>query len=257
MNKTKIEWCDSTWNPVTGCKHDCPYCYARGIARRFRGELTIGLGEPLPELDCPEITSRKNGNPAISPYPYGFIPTLHRYRLGEIAKKKTPQTIFVCSMADLFGAWVPTSWIKEVLDACLAAPQHRYLFLTKNPTRYEQLDELALLPRRSNFWYGTTAEKPLLDMCEIPFGDDYNKFVSIEPLMGQFGRPHRDTYKDIGWFIIGAETGSRKGKTVPEKEWVQEIVDYCRATFKPVFMKDSLIPIVGEENMLRQFPVGL
>lgn len=263
MNKTKIEWCDSTWNPVTGCHHGCPYCYARGIARRFGGHTNMAVrmlmaaelmdcGTQLHVLDGP----LENGASKAA-YPFGFEPTLYRYRLGEIAKKKTPQTIFVCSMADLFGAWVPTSWIKEVLDACLAAPQHRYLFLTKNPTRYEQLDELALLPRRSNFWYGTTVEKPLLDMCEIPFGDSYNKFVSIEPLMGQFGRPHRDTYKDIGWFIIGAETGSRKGKTIPEKAWVQEIVDYCRATFKPVFMKDSLIPIIGEENMIRQYPVGL
>ena len=35
MNKTKIDWCDSTWNPVTGCLHGCEYCYARGIANRF------------------------------------------------------------------------------------------------------------------------------------------------------------------------------------------------------------------------------
>lgn len=38
MDKTKIEWCDSTWNPVTGCLHGCEYCYARQIAERFRGE---------------------------------------------------------------------------------------------------------------------------------------------------------------------------------------------------------------------------
>lgn len=30
--KTKIDWCDSTWNPVTGCLHGCAYCYARKIA---------------------------------------------------------------------------------------------------------------------------------------------------------------------------------------------------------------------------------
>ena len=37
MNKTKIEWCDYTWSPVTGCKHGCSYCYARKIAERFKG----------------------------------------------------------------------------------------------------------------------------------------------------------------------------------------------------------------------------
>ena len=35
IHKTKIEWCSHTWNPVTGCRHDCPYCYARRIATRF------------------------------------------------------------------------------------------------------------------------------------------------------------------------------------------------------------------------------
>ena len=37
MQKSNIEWCDSTWNPVTGCKHGCEYCYARRIAARFGG----------------------------------------------------------------------------------------------------------------------------------------------------------------------------------------------------------------------------
>lgn len=35
--KTKIDWADSTWNPVTGCRHSCEYCYARKIAERFGG----------------------------------------------------------------------------------------------------------------------------------------------------------------------------------------------------------------------------
>ena len=48
--KTKIDWCDSTWNPVTGCLHGCPYCYARGIAERFNGCDTVDIeegGEPI------------------------------------------------------------------------------------------------------------------------------------------------------------------------------------------------------------------
>lgn len=50
MLKTKIEWCDSTWNPVTGCRHECPYCYARRIAERFSGyDPQYGAG--LTELD--------------------------------------------------------------------------------------------------------------------------------------------------------------------------------------------------------------
>ena len=50
MNKTKIDWCDSTWNPVTGCLHGCKYCYARGIANRFGGKgrgIAHILNEPF------------------------------------------------------------------------------------------------------------------------------------------------------------------------------------------------------------------
>ena len=127
MNKTKIEWCDSTWNPVTGCLHGCEYCYARRIAERFGG-----CDNPIDsrELLQPMTITRRNGKAVDAPFPFGFEPTLLRYRLEEPQHIKEPQTIFVGSMADLFGRWVPTRWIVEVLDACAAAPQHRYMFLS-------------------------------------------------------------------------------------------------------------------------------
>ena len=45
-DKTKIDWADATWNPVTGCLHGCEYCYARGIARRFGGHFKEYISEP-------------------------------------------------------------------------------------------------------------------------------------------------------------------------------------------------------------------
>lgn len=46
MDKTKIEWADATWNPVTGCFHSCEYCYARRIAERFAPPSAPRLGDP-------------------------------------------------------------------------------------------------------------------------------------------------------------------------------------------------------------------
>ena len=171
--------------------------------------------------------------------------------MGKPARKTKARTIFVCSMADLFGAWVPTKWIVEVLDACQAAPQHRYIFLTKNPRRYAELDRLALLPREDNFWYGST----VTSKSDRRFNGHIrlNTFLSIEPLhenldagLGSFGGDR--------WIIIGAETGQRKEKIVPEKAWVDNICEAADLTRAAVFMKDSLIPIVGEENMRRELP---
>ena len=91
--KTKIDWCDSTWNPVTGCLHGCEYCYARRIAERFGGASethnnecccecqweTEGTGE-IHDLNEPIYDYDRCRN---APYPFDFDPTFHRYRLDE------------------------------------------------------------------------------------------------------------------------------------------------------------------------------
>ena len=90
MNKSRIEWCDHTWNPITGCRHGCEYCYARSHVIRFTGDVRLNRmakddydmvpaadgGEDLYILDTPMLD--ETGNPLI--YPFGFEPTYHRYR---------------------------------------------------------------------------------------------------------------------------------------------------------------------------------
>ena len=249
MDNTKIDWADMTWNPVTGCLHGCPYCYAAGTARRFGG--VDGEKGLLYELEEPMETTRPDGKRTQAPYPFRFAPTFHRYRLDQPAKKVRPRNIFVCSMADLFGAWVPTRWIVEVLDACMAAPQHNYMFLTKNPERYVQLEKLALLPCRDNFWYGTTATK---EGEPYFFSSFHNTFVSVEPMMGPMW-PGADGLL-VDWVIVGAETGQRKDKAVPKREWVESLLKDCREEGVPFFMKENLADIWGEK-LVREFPAGL
>ncbi len=259
LNKTKIEWCDATWNPVTGCLHGCEYCYARRIAERFKGWNSdagcvshVGPTATIMELDRQPERTTKNGQIQTAPFPFGFAPTFHRYRLDEPQEWKKPQTIFVCSMADLFGEWVPDDWIEEVFAACQKAPQHRYLFLTKNPARYLKLAEADMLPCNENFWYGSTATGPYV---EAFFSKEHNTFVSIEPLLEPFeDAGAHGIHKYTNWAVIGAETGNRAGKVVPEREWIEVIVAAFRRYGKPVYMKDSIAPIVGEENMRREFP---
>ncbi|MBQ9551386.1 MAG: DUF5131 family protein [Clostridia bacterium] len=265
MNKTKIEWADATWNPVTGCAHGCAYCYAKRIAERFGGHSSgkslVDIGHPITPLyilDAPMKKIQKDGKEAIAPFPYWFTPTLHRYRMDEPKKWKKPRTVFVCSMADLFGVWVKEWWITAVMRAAKEAPQHRYLFLTKHPARYVELAHNGKLPAAENMWYGTTAttEEKAIEASnvinDLPYG--YKKFLSIEPICGPLRVSEWDWISSFDWVIIGAETGNRSGKFVPEKSWINYIVASCAARGVPVFMKDSLIPVVGEENMRREFP---
>lgn len=264
--KTKIDWCDSTWNPVTGCLHGCAYCYARRIAERFgareiydpecqcqrhlieRGMLA-GTGKPL-ELDYPWEQKNKDGSITNAAYPFGFEPTFHRYRLDEPKRWKKPRTIFVCSMADLFGDWVPDEWIEQVFEACEAAPQHRYLFLTKNPKRYVDLYRNGILRVRDSFWYGSTitgANEPFF-FSRMP-DDNPHTFCSIEPIIEPVG-----TMQEMSdWVIVGAETGNRKGKVAPCKEWIDEIAAECKRRGKPLFMKDSLHDLMGDD-FKQEFP---
>lgn len=278
MKQTKIEWCDSTWNPVTGCLHGCEYCYARQIAHRFEGcdkfstygayhQATWKRVNPQSELKdaifevyakCPPKnvrfdTQKQKAIITKAPYPWGFQPTMRYDRLEQPQQWKNPRNIFVCSMADLFGEWVPNEWIEQVFAACEAAPQHNYLFLTKNPKRYLSLALAGKLPASSNMWFGSTVTTSKNAFFS---SGKYKTFLSVEPL-------HSDIDIDgiqligISWIVIGAETGKHTNKITPKKEWVDSIVKSFDLLKRPIFMKDSLVPIVGEQNMRRDFPAEL
>ena len=272
--KTKIDWCDSSWNPVTGCYHKCEYCHARGIATRFAGFIpeenpgTWGFrrGGTLVELDGMQARKRKNGMIVSAPYPFGFTPTLHRYRLDEPKKWSEPRTIFVCSMGELFGEWVPDEWIDEVFRATQQATQHIYLFLTKNPERYGEwlqrfeegsIDGLHII---ENCWLGASASnndeleranrsracwlsiEPIRERVDT----DEDQFMEFRPYDGAELRRWE-------WVVIGAETGNSRNRVCPEKEWIEDIVHVCKAYGTPVFMKESLRGLMGDD-FRQEFP---
>ena len=177
---------------------------------------------------------------------------LHKYKLDEPQLWKKPRTIFVCSMSDLFGEWVPLDWIKAVFDACEAAPQHRYLFLTKNPNRYIELAEKDMLPRQHWYGYSATRENQLWRFHHADECPCINLFVSIEPILEPM-QPRFSTHTPADWVIIGAETGNRKGKVIPEKKWINYILAECEYSGRPIFMKESLRPIMGDD-FRQEFP---
>lgn len=271
---TKIDWCDSSWNPVTGCLHGCEYCYARKIANRFGGrwsnetQRTVCADGRIHDLEYRVMrhTTGKNRFSIVheekAPYPFGFDPTFHRYRLDQPSRWSEPRTIFVCSMADLFGEWVPMEWIREVFNACREAEQHRYIFLTKNPSRLRELEADGELPDLPNFWYGSTVETypdgPAENCWNALFipSDDYglvraHTFVSIEPILGDFNS--QGITNNVDWVIVGAETGLRAGKVTPERRWIENLVILCEIAETPLFMKDSLRELMGDD-FKQEFP---
>lgn len=231
---------------------------ARRIAERFGSKQkpeSIECSVLNAPVRCTDLYSymRMAGISAgkVQPYPFDFFPTFHRYKLGEPQRWKKPRNIFVCSMADLFGDWVPDEWIEQVFEACEAAPQHKYLFLTKNGKRYLELARKGIMPDADNFWYGCSVTRP-----DAPFffSNKCKTFASIEPILEPFDWV--PGLKHIGlpdWIIVGAETGNRKNKVRPEKDWLGGIVNGCAEHNIPLFMKESLRELMGAD-FRQEFP---
>lgn len=254
MNKTKIDWAEYSWNPISGCLHGCEYCYARKIATRFGGDFSMAR-----EGKFLTLYQRQS-----NPYPDKFEPTFHKYRLDEPSRKTKGVNIFVCSMADLFGDWVPDEWIKEVFKACEKAPQHRYIFLTKNPSRFRDILPLwqTYHGGLQNMWFGTSAtdDESFFENGYVLFegsgycgGIEVNRFMSIEPLLGAIRKSSLVNIKYLDWIIVGAETGNRKDKVIPKKEWIMEIKEQCQLVGVPLFMKESLRELMGQD-FVQEFP---
>ncbi len=250
MNKTKIEWCDYTWNPATGCYHGCPYCYARVIANRFKAKDYNGFNAsvyPSPNNETMQICELSEGDPRYpekTSFPYGFMPTLYHSRLNDPAKVKKRSRVFVCSMADLFGKWVPNEWLWQVYEACGKADWHTYFFLTKNPGRYAEIYR-SYLDYRYNLWFGATVTKGRefhdigYDLYESTGENDKkraNRFLSIEPLLGEIEKEALVNIQYMDWIIIGALTP----KPQHDPKWVQAIIAHCRMFNVPLFLKDNL-----------------
>jgi len=206
MNKTKIEWTDYSWNPVTGCLHRCSYCYARKIATRFRGGRA---------------------------FPQGFSPTFHPDRLPQPKRVRTPSMIFVCSMGDLFGSWVPSRWIDDVLDVVKRTPRHTFQFLTKASVRLPEIDW------PPNCWVGVTAETPDL-LRQRRKGllacNAQVRFASIEPIFAEF--PPRDL-TGLDWVIVGPQTGPRAPGREEFLPLVQSVVEGAKNQEIPTFVKPA------------------
>ena len=210
MKTTKIEWTDKTWNPITGCTKisaGCANCYAEVMARRL-----CAMG--------------------IEKYKNGFAPTLHPDVLSEPLKWRTPHTIFVCSMSDLFHEDVSNGFIDEVLNVITQTPQHNYQILTKRADRMSRYFETHTIPK--NVWIGVTVDvatsKERIDYLRKL--DAPIRFLSCEPLLQDLGDLNLD---NIDWVIVGGESGSRARPM--KEEWVLSIKEQTEAQGSAFFFK--------------------
>ena len=206
MNKTKIEWCDYTINPIKGlCRNDCWYCYAKRMYKRFKWDEHI-----RPDFSVFDLNLKK------------------------------PSRIFVGSTHDIFGDWIPYHWIQEIINHIKREwNKHTFIFLTKNPKRYAEF----LFP--DNCWLGTSIESDdkmgrLYDLWKSAKTRNII-FASFEPLLSDLAsldlKEYYEMFTMLDWIIIGGLTP----EPVHKEEWVNRIIhESCTDNDIPIFLKDNL-----------------
>jgi protein gp37 len=215
-----VDWARWTWNPVTGCEHNCVYCYARDMANRIYPEKFAPTYRPE-RLDAPGYT------------------TLSAKAEAEMSpvERTAWRNVFVCSMADLFGRWVPREWIDAVLKSCAASPQWNYLFLTKFPNRYEEIDFPATA------WVGTSVdEQKRVANAEKAFLKVRSpvKWLSVEPMRERLRFSRLDLFD---WVVIGGQSRSSGApEFFPPFDWVADLWHEAKAAGCAVYFKPNTWP---------------
>lgn len=254
MGTSKIEWCEKTWNPVTGCTptaEGCKNCYAKRMAKRLAGRY---------------------GYPADDP----FKVTLHPDKLDEPLHWKKPSRVFVCSMGDWMHKDVPDKFINDIIIALWIAGTHQYITLTKRPKRLSQfiIDQHFTNPIKASLLLGFSAStqkefnggwqhmaplatagwKVIVSLEPLIEAVDLNR-VTIRPngvndpctVMGSvlshdaclFGPLGYTNGRGLSGVIVGGESGP--GARPCNIEWIRKIVQQCKAADVPCFVKQAQI----------------
>lgn len=204
-DKSKIEWTDTTWNPVRGCTKislGCAHCYAETFAERFRG---------VPG----------------HPYEQGFDLKLIPEKLLEPLRWAKPRMIFVNSMSDLFHSGVDDFYVALVAQVMMRANWHTYQILTKRSARLTEMlrTELRQFADEPHIWWGVSVENRRHGLPRINHLRDTPaamKFLSVEPLLEDLGIID---LTGVSWVIVGGESGN--GARPMKVEWVRSIRDQC------------------------------
>ena len=199
-----------TWNPTTGCDKisaGCKYCYAEVMSNRLQA-----MG--------------------VDKYKDAFSLRIHSAALNIPYTWRSPKTVFVNSMSDLFHKDIPLTFIKQVFDVMNDNPQHVFQVLTKRSDIL--LKYSSELRWGHNIWMGASVEnqKVVHRIDDLRHTGARVKFLSCEPLIGPLPKIN---LSGIDWVIVGGESGH---KARPMKEdWVLDILEQCKAADVKFFFK--------------------
>lgn len=208
--KTKIEWTECSWNPVTGCtkvSEGCKNCYAATMAHRLKAMGNIR-------------------------YENEFKVTIHEDLIERPLHWKKSKMIFVNSMSDIFHDDIPDEIIIRIFNTMNRANWHTFQILTKRSDRLLRLSHK--LKWTPNIWMGVSVEnRDTIYRCEqLKQTGAAIKFISAEPLLESISEIDLN---GIDWLIVGGESGHYS--RVMKKEWVLELKDLAHQSNTAFFFK--------------------
>ena len=217
MSKTKIEWCDRTWNPIHGCtqiSEGCQNCYAKRVALWLQSKGENGYIDNGFDL-TPRPDRLKNPCPATT----------------------KPQIVFVCSMSDMFHPAVQFEFIDSMFEIMVKYDQHTYVMLTKRPENllaWERHNNQRINHVRRNWYFGVSVEnqRRTVRIHDLIQSESSNLVLSMEPLLEEITIPHLDRFSGV---YCGGETGRGARITLPS--WIRSIQNQCLHSDVPFFFK--------------------
>jgi len=229
LKPTKIPYGTKRWDPARGCTMHCEYCFHR---------LRVA---PRMARFC-----AKCGRHEVHQHPE---------LLDGPAKMRKPQVVLVCFGGDLFDAARPGRDIQQVIDAAKAAPQHTYVFLTKNPGRaWIWTDEFK---RHGNWWMGITVEGQELVRVRVPLwaGDGMNLWLSVEPQRSAIRYDHLPSVPK--WIVVGCDSRRGEDRYPWDDDWARQADVFCTANKIPLFVKQIRTADGTLVRERRRFPKDL
>jgi protein gp37 len=236
-----IEWTDLTAGAIGGCLHDCKWNIGQEIASCYAKVLA-------------ESGVAKRG------YPRGFEAHYWRPNVLKDLKTSTVEFVFVDSMADMFGRWVPDEQVITVLDTLREASWKTFQSLTKAAKRLLKFTDW--MP--PNLWVGvssppdhfmgrelTVEQKTrymhvaLETLAEVKARTGNIVWMSFEPLSHDISGIVAAYPGVLDWAIIGAASNGRR-YIQPRAADVDALLDVLDAQGVGTFFKGNIRPLLQD-----------
>lgn len=236
---TKIEWCDTTVNPIMGCE-GCELrsahvksCYAGSLHDRY-ARTNTGFAPSFEQ---------------VTKFPGRMMTVAKLKNLQATERMLKPwlnglqRLIFVSDMGDALSSSIDFPYLEQqIVDVVrsTAGRRHKWLWLTKRPERMATFSNY--LKAKGISWpehlcagtsITTQSTVSRIDALRKVGNSETVRFLSVEPQLNAVEL--KENLPEISWVIQGGESGPKARPF--DLNWAESVRDTCRNANVPYFLK--------------------